>query len=137
MQAVRTNPNQSILLTHLARKILLTYPSATARERYYREAWQPHHGAEGVEQLRGFVSRELANFYGWSALKGVSAAFSRFPSYLEEVPASVLSDRPDNQIVESRKVSQQSAPWWSDLPWLAPNSSAIWKFPRRQTAGAF
>lgn len=129
----RTNPNQSILLTHLARKILAQCVSYASKTEYYAR-WERHHGIEGVEELRGYVSREHANFRSWCALLGRTGSWSEFSDYLTANPACVLNsdchdglqeDFTNNPILQS-KVSVPVAPWWSDLPWCAPNSSVKW-----------
>jgi hypothetical protein len=96
------------------------YPNKLHRKQFY-DQWSKRHSADSTSRLVSAVKDEYQNFLGWCVLGGFPASHSLLTQYIR-------ATSPVNTLLSARSASdtgvsfsvQPVAPWWSELPHLAP-----------------
>lgn len=126
---------KTYLLRCLARDVLGRYPNKLKRQQFYAN-YHKHHGQTGLDQLREAVHAEYDRFLGWCSLHSRVSSHTVLLHYLDEsaptialyrqIPLSPIQQADLAPEADARVFSSESsptvAPWWTDVPWLAPRT---------------
>lgn len=126
----------------LARDILRRYPNKQHRQHFYAR-YQAKHGQAKLDRLLTAVRSEYNSFLGWCALFSRVSAHSTLLDYLAESstnicpidprgiasPFVIPQESPLHPLADtwafSSEPSPTAAPWWTDVPWLAPKGQGV------------
>lgn len=122
----------SLLFRCLARQVLKDHWGHKKRKQFYQR-WATRHGSASTGRLIGLVKKEHESFLGYCALHSCVSSYSVYLDYLEHTHNSLLSSSswmacpsqvaditPEHEQDAQESFSSKVAPWWSDLPHLAP-----------------
>lgn len=105
--------SETCRLQCLARHYLKTYPEKWRRHQAFNE-YRKRHGERSFKRLAEQVRNEVNAYKAYAALYNETYCYANLLKWLEK---PIISDEP---IDTSIRVQPVPAPWWSDVPWLAP-----------------
>lgn len=128
------------LLRCLARDVLRNYPNKLKRQQFYAN-YQKHHGQSALDALQSAIHAEYERFLGWCALFSRVTGHYALTNYLDESIPKIALNRPEHDLSanpnregshppvtsDARELfhAVTVAPWWSDLPHLAPKGQGV------------